>query len=66
MNEIAGVPGAYTLDEAEGRKLLDERLRGQLHMTLDEFERRYDASELDLEDSLVRHFVLLLPFARSE
>lgn len=66
MNEITGVPGAYTLSQDEGRKLLDERLQDQLHITLDEFERKYDADELDLEDSLVRHFVLLLPFARSE
>jgi hypothetical protein len=65
MNEIPGVPGAYELSLDEGRQMLDGRLQEQLHTTLADFERDYDEGKLDLEDSLVRHFVLLLPFARS-
>jgi hypothetical protein len=64
MNAITSEPGVVELSRDEGRKMLDERTRRILHMTLEEFEAAYEAGTLDLNDAMVSHLVMLLPFAR--
>jgi hypothetical protein len=64
MNPITSEPGVVELSREEGRKMLDERTRRELGMTLKEFEAAYDADTLDLDDPAVEHLVMLLPFAR--
>jgi len=58
------VPGVFVLSRDEGRKMLDERTRRVLGMSLEEFEAAYDAGTLDLDRSDVIGLTLLLPFAR--
>jgi hypothetical protein len=64
MNPITSEPGVVELTRDEGRKMLDERTRRELGMTLAEFEAAYDAGTLDLDRPEVEHLVMLLPFAR--
>jgi hypothetical protein len=64
MNAITSEPGVYELTREEGRKMLDERTRRILGMPLDEFERRYEAGTLDLDNPDVFSLVMQLPFAR--
>jgi len=64
MNPITSEPGVVELSRQEGREMLDERTRRELGMTLDEFEAAYDAGTLDLDQPVVEHLVMLLPFAR--
>lgn len=51
MNPITSEPGVVELTRDEGRKMLDERTRRELGMTLEEFEAAYDAGTLDLDRS---------------
>jgi hypothetical protein len=64
MNAITSEPGVVELTREEGRKMLDERTRRMLGMTLEEFEAAHDAGTLDLERPEVEHLITLLPFAR--
>jgi len=52
MNPITSEPGVVELSRQEGREMLDE------------FEAAYDAGTLDLDQPVVEHLVMLLPFAR--
>lgn len=61
---ITQEPGVLVLDQQEGRKFLDQRVRRTLGMGLDEFLAAHAAGELDLSKPQVEHLVLLLPFAR--
>lgn len=49
MSPITGEPGVAELTRDEGRALVGEQAQSLLHMTLEEFERAYDAGELDPE-----------------
>ncbi|MGO9080449.1 MAG: hypothetical protein ACLQDY_15630 [Streptosporangiaceae bacterium] len=64
MTTETSVPGVVELSRDEGRKMLDERTRRVLGMSLEEFEAAYDAGTLDLDRSDVIGLTLLLPFAR--
>jgi hypothetical protein len=64
MNAITSEPGVVELTRDEGRKMLDERTRRMLGVTLAEFEAAYDAGQLDMTRPEVEHLVMLLPFAR--
>lgn len=64
MSPITAEPGVVELDQAEGRAMLDERTRRLLGISLEEFEARYEADELDLDNPDVLHLIMLLPFAR--
>lgn len=64
MNAITSEPGVVELTREEGRRMLDERTRRMLGMTLEEFEAAYDAGTLDLERPEVEHLITLLPFAQ--
>ena len=64
MNAITSEPGVVELTRDEGRRMLDERTRKLLGISLEEFEREYDAGALDLGRSDVIGLVMLLPFAR--
>lgn len=64
MTPITSEPGVVELTREEGRKMLDERTRRELGMTIEEFEAAYDAGNLDLSRSDVIGLVMLLPFAR--
>jgi len=64
MNAITSEPGVVELTREEGRRMLDERTRRMLGMTLEEFEAAYDGGTLDLERPEVEHLITLLPFAR--
>ena len=64
MNAIASEPGVVELTREEGRRMLDERTRRELGMSLDEFEAAYDAGTLDTERDAVIGLIMLLPFAR--
>jgi hypothetical protein len=48
----------------EGAALLDAAARDKLHISGEEFLRRYDAGELDREDLAVLDVEILVPFAR--
>lgn len=63
MNAITSEPGVYELSRDEGRRMLDERTRRILRMPLEEFERRYEAGTLDLDDPDVFSLVMQLPLA---
>jgi hypothetical protein len=64
MNAITTEPGVIALTRAEGRKVLGERTRRILGMSLAEFERRYDTGTLDLDNPDVFSLVMQLPLAR--
>jgi hypothetical protein len=64
MNPITSEPGVVELTREEGREMLDERIRRELGMSLEEFEAAYDAGTLDMDRSDVIGLVMLLPFAR--
>jgi hypothetical protein len=64
MNPITSEPGVVELTREEGRKMLDERTRRELGMTLEEVEAADDAGTLDMNRPEVEHLVMLLPFAR--
>lgn len=64
MTPITAEPGVVELDLDEGRVFLDRKVRRDLGISLEEFERAYDAGTLDLDDPDVFHLVMLLPFAR--
>ncbi len=64
MNPITSEPGVVELTREEGRRMLDERTRRELGMTLEEFEAAYDDGTLDMERDAVIGLVMLLPFAR--
>jgi hypothetical protein len=64
VNRITSEPGVVELSREEGRRMLDERVRRELGMSLEEFEAAYDAGELDMERDAVIGLVMLLPFAR--
>ena len=64
MNAITSEPGIVELDREEGRRMLDERTRRMLGMTLEQFEAAYDAGTLDRDRPEVEHLIMLLPFAR--
>lgn len=64
MNAITSEPGVIELSREEGRKMLGERTRRMIGMTLEEFETAYDTGTLDMERPEVEHLVMLLPFAR--
>ncbi|MGH3182247.1 MAG: hypothetical protein ACRDOE_10145 [Streptosporangiaceae bacterium] len=56
--------GVVELTREEGRKMLGERTRRELGMTLEEFEAAYDAGTLDMDNDEVIGLAMLLPFAR--
>jgi hypothetical protein len=58
-----GEPQARELTREEGQRLLDQRARRFLHMSGEEFRRRYAAGELDPDDDHVLGVALLLPLA---
>jgi hypothetical protein len=64
MSPITADGGVVELTLEEGRKMLDERTRKELGMTLEQFEAAYDAGTLDMHRSDVIGLVMLLPFAR--
>lgn len=64
MSPITAEPGVVELTREEGRRMLDERTRRELGITLEEFEAAYDAGTLDMNRSDVIGLVMLLPFAR--
>lgn len=64
MNPITSEPGVVELTREEGREMLNERIRRELGMSLEEFEAAYDAGTLDMDRSDVIGLVMLLPFAR--
>ena len=64
MNAITSEPGVLQLTREEGRKMLNERTRRELGMTIEQFEAAYDAGTLDMEQEAVIGLVMLLPFAR--
>lgn len=64
MSPITAERGVVELTREEGRKMLDERTRRDLGMSLEAFEAAYDSGELDLHRPEVEHLVMLLPFAR--
>jgi hypothetical protein len=61
---ITSEPGVVELTREEGRRMLDERTRRELGMSLEEFEAAYNAGALDIERDDVIGLVMLLPFAR--
>ncbi len=58
-------PGVVELTREEGRRMLGERTRRELGMSLEDFEAAYDAGTLDMERGAVIGLIMLLPFARS-
>ena len=64
MTPITAVPGVSELSRAEGRELVDRRSRQLLGLSLDDFEKRYEAGKLDMGDPKVQRLAILLPFAR--
>ena len=62
--EAAEEPRPRELTREEGRRLFDEHARRFLGMSGDEFQRRYQAGELDPDDDNVLRVALLLPFAQ--
>ena len=64
MTPITSEPGVVELTREEGRRMLDERTRQVLGMSLEEFEAAYEAGTLDLDRSDVIGLIMLLPFAR--
>jgi hypothetical protein len=64
MSPITADGGVVELTREEGRRMLDERTRRELGLSLEEFERAYDAGTLDTDRSDVIGLVMLLPFAR--
>jgi hypothetical protein len=63
ITDAADEPRARELTREEGRRLLDQRARRFLHMSGEEFRRRYAAGELDPDDDHVLGVALLLPLA---
>ena len=64
MKAITTEPGVVELTRDEGRRMLDERTRRVLDMSLEDFELSYEAGTLDLDRSDVIGLIMLLPFAR--
>ncbi len=63
MNPTTAEPAAAVLNREQGRRMLGERTRRQLGMSLEEFERAYDTGKLP-DTPQVEHLAMLLPFAR--
>jgi len=63
ITDAADEPRARELTREEGQRLLDQRARRFLHMSGEEFRRRYAAGELDPDDDHVLGVALLLPLA---
>jgi len=61
---VTSEPGVVELTRDEGRRMLDERTRREIGMSLEEFEAAYDAGTLDMDRDDVIGLVMLLPFAR--
>ena len=55
--------GVLALGRDEGRQMLAERVRDMLGMSLEQFERDYDAGRLP-DSPKAEHLAMLLPFAR--
>ncbi len=55
--------GIRELSREEGRELFDQEARERLHMSGDEFKRRWQRGELDPEDPNVRMVAMLLPLS---
>lgn len=64
MSPITAEPGVVELSRDEGRRMLDERTRRMVGMSLEKFEKAYDEGTLDMDRPEVEHLVMLLPFAR--
>jgi hypothetical protein len=64
MTPITDEQGVVLLNHEEGRKLVDDRARSFLGMSLEQFESCYASGKLDLDDAKVQHVMMLLPFAR--
>jgi hypothetical protein len=64
MSPLTADGGVVELTREEGRRMLDERIRRVLSMPLEEFERRYEAGTLDLDNPDVFSLIMQLPFAR--
>lgn len=64
MSPITAEPGVVELSRDEGRRMLDERTRRMVGMSLEKFEKAYDEGALDMDRPEVEHLVMLLPFAR--
>jgi hypothetical protein len=64
MTPITAERGIRQLTRAEGRKLVERESRRVLGIGVDEFLRRLDAGELDMNDDDVLALTMLEPFAR--
>ncbi len=64
MSPITAEAGVVELTREEGHRLFDERSRQYTGMSGEEFLRRLDAGELDLDDDDVLAVWMLVPFAR--
>jgi hypothetical protein len=64
MTPLAGTAGVLELDRAEGREMVRREVEDKLGITLEDFERAYDAGELDYDQPDVLRISMLLPFAR--
>ncbi|WP_038038046.1 hypothetical protein [Thermorudis peleae] len=53
----------HELTPEEARELFEREAQRRLHMSGDEFKRRWQAGELDPEDPNVRMVALVLPLA---
>ena len=63
VTKLAQQDGIYELTREEGRELFEQEARERLHMSGDEFKRRWQAGELDPEDPNVRMVAMLLPLS---
>jgi hypothetical protein len=64
MSPITADGGVIELTREEGRRMLDERTRRELGLSLEEFEKAYRDGTLDTDQSDVIGLIMLLPFAR--
>jgi hypothetical protein len=64
MCPITARGGVVELTRDQARRTLDERTRRIARMPLSEFERRYEAGTLNLDDPDIFSLVMQLPLAR--
>jgi hypothetical protein len=64
MNTTTSEPDVVELSRDQARTIFDERTRRLVGMPLQEFEQRYAAGTLNLDDPDVFSLIMQLPIAR--
>lgn len=64
MSRANGAPTSTRLSRNEARNLFDARAQKFLGISGKEFQRRWEAGDLDPEDDRVVRVAMLLPFGR--